>query len=111
MKREIQIELEDGRIYCIDAHKVAHDRATDVAEAGESYQEQYEHMMTEVDGSDLIDWLLNNMDWYELEPRLIRDISPPLLRHAKKINIFARTQLGPEEPWTNATIEKEVPYV
>jgi hypothetical protein len=66
-KKIIQIQLDDARIYEIDAHEVAHDRATHYAEndPDTTYESEYEHTMT--CRGELEDWLFNNMDWHKCE--------------------------------------------
>lgn len=64
--KRIHVTLEDGRVYSVPAHAVAHDRATYYAEkdADTTYEQEYE--ITASDDYELGDWLLNNMNWYEL---------------------------------------------
>ena len=71
----IEVNLADGRIYQIEAHFVAHDRATHYGKSDEfpSFEEGYkeEYDFTICNSDELGDWLQNNMNWYELKPKLI----------------------------------------
>ena len=64
---KIQIKLKDGRIYEIEATKVAEDRASYYEEEkDEDFDEVYKETL---DDKELLkDWLENNMNWYELDP-------------------------------------------
>lgn len=65
--KTVNITLEDGRVFQIDAHKIAHDKATHYMDDDQIlYQEEYECVIR--DQEDLREWMLNNMNWYELEP-------------------------------------------
>lgn len=69
--KRIRITLEDGRIYSIAAHAVAHDRATYYANGDMAqYAKEYEHAVT--DDDELMDWLIGDMNWWEHDPRLER---------------------------------------
>jgi len=70
--KEIRVELEDGRLFAVDAGKVAHSRAKDIAdhEEGAVYVDAYQDVLE--DDSGMLDWMMNNMDWYETDPKLIR---------------------------------------
>jgi hypothetical protein len=78
----IDLTLEDGREYRIEAHKIAHYRANHYGKSSEfpSFQEGYkeEYDYTICNSDELGEWLMNNMDWYELEPVLIRHELPDL---------------------------------
>ena len=69
----INLSLEDGRVYRIDAHKVAQDRASHYGKSDkypsfeDGYKEEYDYTITSPD--ELGEWLMNNMDWYELDPQ------------------------------------------
>lgn len=71
----IQLKLEDGRIYRIDASKVAHDRAKHYGKSNEypSFEEGYkeEYEFTICNSYELGDWLKSNMDWYDLDPEFL----------------------------------------
>lgn len=74
----IGITLLDGREYRVKAHDVAHDRAEYYVkfDSDTTYQEEYDYCIA--DSDELGDWLMNNMDWYELNPVLIRHDVPDL---------------------------------
>lgn len=92
MKKQIRITLTDGRIYGIDAEKVAEDYAkTHDDDPDTTYQENFDHCFG--DNETLEDWLFNNMNWYELDPVLIQHFLEPLEDceilevEVKKINV------------------------
>lgn len=69
--KRIRITLEDGRIYSIEAHVVAHHYATCYARGnGEEYTKLYEGILEE--NKDLEGWLDTNMNWWEHDPVLER---------------------------------------
>lgn len=85
-KKVIKIELVDHRVYEIEAHKVIHSRsyyyATKETTPGDTkaydriYKEEYEFL--EGDKSEITDWMMNEMDWHKLNPRLVADNRPEL---------------------------------
>lgn len=80
--RFVDLTLEDGREFRIEAHKIAHDRASHYGNSDEfesfeeGYKEEYDYTICNSD--ELGEWLFNNMDWYELEPLLLRINVPDL---------------------------------
>lgn len=80
--RFVEIELVDGRVYRIPRHVVANNRANYYAERDKSttYQEEYDYLMEETKDADseVHEWLFNEMDWYELNPQLVRHDVPKL---------------------------------
>jgi hypothetical protein len=73
----IELRLSNDQVYRIEANKIAHDRAKnymddDSYESPESaYKEEYDYTIGSEE--ELRDWLLNNMDWYDLDPVFVRD--------------------------------------
>lgn len=71
--KKVYLTLDDGRVYFLPLHVVAHDRATYYAQRDKdtTYQEEYDYAMSE-DGKDCaMDWLYSNMNWYEHEPTFV----------------------------------------
>lgn len=68
--KKIIFELGDGRTYSVLADMVARDRATYYAEKDKSttFEEEYNYTMSS--DSELLDWVVNNMNWYDLNPTL-----------------------------------------
>jgi hypothetical protein len=83
MEKRIRITLEDGRVFSVEASAVAHDRASYYAakDPDTSYQEEYDFTLG--DSSELVDWLQNNMNWWEMNPRLEGQKEQPALRDAE----------------------------
>ena len=87
MKKKIIITLDDFRVVSIDAHLVAHDRAEYYSknDTDTSYQEEYDYSIG--DNFELVDWLFNNMDWFELsltlEPSKFKPFSECEVRGAE----------------------------
>lgn len=65
--KRVKLFLQDGRVFSVSAHVIAHDRATYYAKKDPETTYAYEYAA--VDNSELRDWLLNNMDWWDLAPR------------------------------------------
>lgn len=69
MSKSIYIETDRGRRFLIDTKEIAEDRADYYAKLhqkrGEDFNrdEEIEHIMS--DDADAIDWLRNNMNWWE----------------------------------------------
>lgn len=80
--KKIFLKLDDGRIYSIPAHVIAHNRATYYAQKDKdtTYQEEYDFAMR--DSYELNDWLWNNMNWYEHGPTLEKEAKIPDLKDA-----------------------------
>lgn len=76
MKKQIRITLADGRVYGIDADKVAHDKAKDCESQEDSYDIWYSSILA--NDAELEEWLHNNMNWYELEPVLLQHFLKPI---------------------------------
>ena len=63
--KRLRYTLKDGRVFDLDAHIVAHDRAVYYAAQDPDTTFQQEYDFTLRDDAELIDWAQNNMDWYE----------------------------------------------
>lgn len=85
--KKVYLTLEDGRVYFLPLHVVAHDRATYYAERDKdtTYQEEYDYAMSE-DGRDCaMDWLFNNMDWFDHNPTFV---SNPVFDNIKRVSVI-----------------------
>jgi len=84
--KKVYLTLEDGRVYFLPLHVVAHDRATRYAELDKdtTYQEEYDYAMS-AEGQDCaMDWLYSNMNWYEHDPTFV---SNPVFESIKRVHI------------------------
>lgn len=65
MKKVIQIKTDCNRMFNVDASEIAENRSRYYSERDDdtTYQEEYDYIIN--DDSEMIDWMQNNMDWYE----------------------------------------------
>ena len=92
----IRINFPDGSVWFVDANKIAEDRAKYYTqkdfEDGEFPQEEYNDQFAEEvrwvlkDDFELIDWMLNNMDWEEIQPHLEMLEPPPTSKYKEWLN-------------------------
>ena len=70
--KHINLKCDNGVTYQIKAHDVAHDRANYYAkkENETTYEEEYNYAISDED--ELYDWLVSNMNWWELKPVAIK---------------------------------------
>lgn len=64
MTKKISINTPNGQYY-LPLSVVADNRASYYGNRGETYEYEYELVME--GGYDAIDWLMNNMDWADVE--------------------------------------------
>jgi hypothetical protein len=71
--KKIYIKLANRQTYAVSAHEVAHDRADYYArnDQSTSYEEEYEYTANE--SHELLDWLYNQMSWWELKPQFVEE--------------------------------------
>lgn len=73
----VEIKLDDGRIYHISKAKIADDRATFYSERDTEtdYSEEYNFLMSNTEEANdiVLEWLWNEMDWWEMNPVLVHD--------------------------------------
>jgi hypothetical protein len=64
-KKKIRIYTTCGRVFQIDVHEIADNRAKYYAKKDKdtTYEEEYEFLVG--DDFEVKDWLFNQMDWYE----------------------------------------------
>ena len=77
MKRVLEI-TKQGYVFHVDAHAVAHDRATYYAEKDKDTTYQDEYNFTMGDDYELSDWYQNNMGWGKIpsdQKKMVK--SPP----------------------------------
>lgn len=69
MPKVIRVEMPDDTVWDIPARIVAIDRAKYYAEkdTDTTYDDEYRYAMSKDGETDLIDWLENNMDWFDVE--------------------------------------------
>lgn len=89
--KKIKINTECGHEYEIDLHEIADNRAKYYAKTDTSttYEEEYEYVMEDYQ-DEALDWLLNNMDWYETSSlRLVQKVKKkPNDMKIKKVKII-----------------------
>ncbi len=80
--KKVMIELEDGRIYSIPVKVIAANRADYYVKNDKdtTWDEEFNFVMS--DDDEAIDWLFNNMNWYEHNPKLEEEGQMPDLSEA-----------------------------
>jgi|TARA_R110000851_G_scaffold298994_4_gene454794 hypothetical protein len=77
--KKIKLTTECGREFTVDLHEVAENRSVYYAEKDSetSYDSEYDFIVS--DENYAIDWMQNNMDWYEMDSLKEISVDPPML--------------------------------
>lgn len=95
--KKVMIELEDGRLFSVNAQVVAKSRAEYYAQIDvkddpslkfeEVYDKEFAYSISSED--ELVDWLENNMNWYDLDPIEEQNGTMPSLSDVDVEDMFA----------------------
>lgn len=83
---KVLITVENGDVYSVQAHDIAHDRAAfyEKRDKTTTYGEEYDFAIS--DRSELLDWLFGNMDWDTMNPKLEEKAPAKKLRDMEVID-------------------------